>query len=58
MNDEPGFVGVRKETAAVTSHYATLHIKSVMWSSTLRIEIQGIAEALNEADGAAASLAV
>ena len=58
MNDGPGFIGVRKEAAAVTSHYVTLHIRPVMWSSTLGVEIQRVAEALNESNGAAASLTV
>jgi hypothetical protein len=43
---------------AITSHFATLHIKCLMWSSTLRVEIQRVAEALNESNGAAASLTV
>jgi hypothetical protein len=29
VNDGPGFIGGRKEAAAVTSHYVTLHIRSL-----------------------------
>ena len=43
---------------AITSHYATLHIRPVMWSSTLWVQVQRIAEALDEGHSAATSLAV
>jgi hypothetical protein len=36
----------------VTSHYATLHITSLMWSSTLGMEIQAVAITLNRDDDA------
>jgi hypothetical protein len=35
-----------------TSHYATLHMTSVMLSSTLRMEIEAIAVALHREDDA------